>query len=96
METIKETIKGLMQKWQQKKDGSSADDPASLLRKALAKKELKHLQSSYFRKGILTIRVDSSAWLYHLNLQKEELLNKLRSQSTAAIKDIRFYLGEAK
>lgn len=96
MEAIKETVKGLMQKWKSQKKLSIQDEPFIALKKALKKKEREHIRFNYFRNGILGIGVDSSAWLYALNLQKEALLNKSRLKSDVVIKEIRFSLGEAR
>ncbi|MFA4889336.1 MAG: DciA family protein [Candidatus Omnitrophota bacterium] len=67
--------------------------PEAWLKKTLTKKELKHIKVKYFRKGILGLNVDSSSWIYTLNLKKEALLKKFQ-QCCAALKDIRFTLGE--
>jgi predicted nucleic acid-binding Zn ribbon protein len=96
MEAIKSTINNVMQKLKSRKKASLKDDPAVWLKKALSKKELKHIRANYFKNGILNIKVDSSVWLYHWNLQKEDLLNKLRAKSVSVIKDIRFSLGETR
>jgi len=95
METIKDTIKSVVQALGVKQKALSADSPAVILKKALTRKELGHIKFNYFRKGILSIKVDSSSWLYHLSLQKEDLLAKLRKRSKA-IKDIHFCIGETK
>ena len=93
MEAIKETIGNLLRGLEDKKRGISACDPQGLLKKALTKKELQHIKFNYFKRGILGVSVDSSAWLYKLSLQKEDLLHKL-SGDLPAIKDIRFWVGE--
>jgi hypothetical protein len=93
METIKNTIMQFMQELECKKTGAAKDNPEVLLKKFLSTKELKHIKIKYFRKGTLGITVDSSTWLYYLNLQKERLLADLRNESTA-IKEIRFRIGE--
>jgi hypothetical protein len=95
MEPIKDTISSLMQEWGTKKRRTLTDDPWVLLKKALTKKELRHIKFNYFRKGVLGLYVDSSGWLYALSLQKQNLLSKL-SVKSCAIKDIRFRLGELK
>ena len=84
-----------MQGIMEKKTGSGHDNPEELLKKALTKKELRHIKFNYFKKGILGVSVDSSSWLYNMTLQKEKLLIKLNRDSTA-VKDIIFRLGEVK
>jgi hypothetical protein len=67
-------------------------DPGELLKKALTKKDLGHIKVNYFKNGILSVNVDSSAWLYKLKLEKKELLTKLGKESTG-IRDVRFRIG---
>lgn len=95
VEVIKDTIDRIMQEWQEQRKRPAGDNPEVLLKKILTKKELGHVRFNYLRKGTLNINVDSSAWLYQLNLRRENLLAKLGKQSKT-IKDIRFRLGETK
>lgn len=91
MDAIKDIVTDLMQGI--KRNKSFKGDPETIFKKALSKKELKHARFRYFRRGVLGIAVDSSVWLYQLNLEKPGLLAKL-AKKLAAIKDIRFYIGE--
>ncbi len=91
MEAIKKTIQNVMRTWEKKK--TSPYNPEALLKKVFSVQELKHLKFNYLRKGILGIKVESSSWLYHLSLKKEDFIQKLR-QKTPEIKDIRFHIGE--
>ena len=93
MELIKDTIKNVMQNLEVKKREYSGDNPEALLKKAFSKKERQHIKFNYFRKGTLSIKVDSSVWLYSLSLKKEDLLTRLKGKS-GSIKEIRFRLGE--
>jgi hypothetical protein len=95
MEAIKDTVTSVMQGLQAKKTRTRGDEPGALLKKVLTKKELGHIKFNYFKKGILSLCVDSSSWLYNLNLKKEDLLFELNKKSSA-IKDIRFRIGEIK
>jgi hypothetical protein len=95
MEAIKETVKSLMEEWDKRRKSAASNEFWGLLKKALTKKELMHTKFSYFRGGILALNVDSSAWLYKLNLKKETLLAELNKKFNN-LKDIRFYLGEVK
>jgi len=95
MEVIKDTVIRVMQGLQVGKTGACGGDLRNLLKKALTKKELAHIKFNYFRKGTLSLRVDSSSWLYSLNLKKEGLLAKL-SKKSREIKDIRLCIGEIK
>jgi len=91
MQTIKDIIPDVIQGLEAKK--RAQDEPELLLKRVLPKKELRHVKFKYLRKGVLGITVDSSGWIYQLNLQKSALLAKLGKKSKA-IKDIRFYIGE--
>lgn len=92
MEQIKDTVWHLLEEMEKKKTFPATDEPQELLKKVLAKKAMRHVKLYNFRKGVLTVKVDSSVWLYYLNLQKEELLERL-SKENNQIKDIRFSLG---
>lgn len=93
MEHLKNTIDTLMAGLSEKNSGPRGEDPGQWLKKALTKKELGHIKVKYFRKGILGLSVDSSAWLYILSLRKEELLQKLK-QENSGLKNISFRIGE--
>ncbi len=67
--------------------------PQEWLKKALTKKELRHIRVKYFSKGILGLSVDSSAWLYVLSLKKEIVLAKLQ-QEHPGLKNINLRIGE--
>lgn len=94
MEAIKTTVKGVMGQWDKKRQGAWGDEPWGLFKKILTKRELTHIKFNYFKGGILALSVDSSAWLYKLNLKKETLLAAANKKSDN-LKDIRFCLGEA-
>ncbi len=91
MDTIKDIVTDVIRGLKTKK--RAQDGPELLLKRILPKKELGHVKFRYLRKGILGISVDSSSWLYQLNLQKPQLLVKL-GKKPPTIKDIRFYIGE--
>jgi hypothetical protein len=93
MDTIKDVVAGVLKGLKEKKH--SQDGPELLLKRILPKKELGHVKFRYLRKGILGITVDSSSWLYQLNLQKPVLLAKI-GKKFKSIKDMRFYIGETK
>ncbi|HTY45221.1 MAG TPA: DciA family protein [Patescibacteria group bacterium] len=96
VEKIKDTVQQVMHQWEARQRAQPAIDPQALLEKIVAKRELPHVGVAYFRNGILGIKVDSSARLYNLNMQKEQLLTRLRAYAKTAVKDIRFSIGEIK
>jgi predicted nucleic acid-binding Zn ribbon protein len=63
--------------------------------KATAPEALFHTKPVAIKKNILTIEVDSSTWLYMLNLKKKNILNGMRvALGETKIEDIRFRMGE--
>jgi len=92
-ERIKDTVAAVLAGLTAKKRGVNFIDPEAALKKALTKKELAHIRFNYFRHGLLGVSVDSSSWLYTLNLKKEKILQKLRPV-LKEIKDIRMRIGE--
>jgi hypothetical protein len=95
MESIKDTIQNVFEELLHKKTGSTGDGPEEWLKKALTKRELGHIKFHYFRKGVLGINVDSSGWLYSINLKKEPILKKLKTLSSQ-VKEIRLSIGDIK
>lgn len=95
MEKIKDTIELVIRDLCTKQGGEKDDNPQAWLRKVLTKKELGHIKVHYFRKGILGLIVDSSVWLYSVNLKKAQLLSQLKKY-TPAIQEIRFNIGDIK
>jgi len=93
METIKETIHRVIHELDTLKKHSHSDEISAWLKKTLPARERKHICSCSEYKGVLRLRVDSSSWLYHLNLKKEVLLTGVR-QSLPQVKEIRFSVSE--
>lgn len=94
MEPIKDTVENVIKKWEAKSKGGLRHNPQVLLKRIFTKKELDHVKFNYFKGHTLNINVDSSSWLYHLNLKKDKLLAKLHKDSGNIINDIRFFVGE--
>lgn len=84
-----------MRGWTAQTKQDAANNPEAWLKRTLATTELRHIKFNYFKKGILSINVDSSGWLYNLSLQKEDLLARLKKNCNT-IKEIRFRIGEVK
>ena len=95
MEQIKETLQTIFKDLNSKKTKTPEDNPQGWLKKILTKRELGHIKLYYFKKGILGLKVDSSVWMYNLNLKKETLITQLQ-QFSKEIKDIRFSVGDIK
>jgi predicted nucleic acid-binding Zn ribbon protein len=61
--------------------------------KIMAKEGAEHSTVIDFQKGILRINVDSSAWLYQLNMQKTALLKNLKAE-IPEVTDIIYKVGK--
>ena len=95
MEAIKDTVKNVIQELVVKKSALKEGGPEQILKKILTKREMGHIKFNYFKKGTLSVNVDSSAWLYKLTLQKQEILSPLNKRLDS-IKDIHFRIGDIK
>jgi len=93
MEPIKNSVLSLLSELKAKKKDPFFADPEVLLKDAFAKKELGHIKFGSVKNGVLYITVDSSVWIYYLNMQKKRILTRLASRASG-IKDIRFKIGE--
>jgi hypothetical protein len=93
MERLKNTLDTMMRQLGDQKNTFGGTDPQLWLKKALTKRELGHIRVKYFSKGILSLSVDSSAWLYILSLKKEAILETLK-QVNPEVKNIILRIGE--
>jgi hypothetical protein len=71
---------------------SAKENPAFVFDKIFSKETLKHVKFGYFKKGLLCIYVDSSSWMFQLNLEKDKLLGQFNKHQSK-IKEIKFRLG---
>jgi predicted nucleic acid-binding Zn ribbon protein len=63
--------------------------------KILDKKSHKHVRLTSFKEKKLIVNVDSSAWMYELNLRKQQLLEGLNKQlRQGQVKEIVLRIGE--
>lgn len=95
MEAIKDTLFSVIKKLDAQRQGLNREDPEVILKKVLAKNDFEHVKFSYFKKGVLGIKVDSSTRLYHLSLRKKKILSAI-GKDIEGIKELRFYIGEVK
>ncbi len=94
MEAIKHTVSAVLAQLTAEHGKALEDGPAAWLAKVFTKKELEHVRFQYYRKGVVGLTADSSTWLYHLNIRKEELLVRFR-RVAPEIKEMRVRLGAA-
>jgi hypothetical protein len=76
MQTLKEAMAEVLKDLRSRE----VNDQAKIFKafeKKLGKQERRHIKCTSFSRGVLTVNVDSSAWLYQLNQRKEELMNHL-------------------
>lgn len=92
MEKIKDTVSNIMQSLAVKK-APLKKNPEAILKKVLTKRELSHIRFNYFRNGNLSLKVDSSPWLYHFSLKKDALLAQM-NQKSKLVKEIKFSIAE--
>ena len=63
--------------------------------RVVGEKAAYHSRPVGIKKGVLTIEVDSSAWLYALNLKKAGIIEDIkRGLEKYKIRDIRFRMGD--
>lgn len=90
---IKEVVSSIIQGLGAESN-SEKDKVAQALNTVLGKGALRHTRAQYYQNQKLVINVDSSAWLYKLNLEQREILSKLNSLLPHAdIKELLFKLG---
>jgi len=93
MERLKDTIEVVVRELSAKKAENKELSPEVWLKKTLTKKELGHIKFHYFRKGILGVHVDSSAWKYNFSLKRDEMLSRLKKYAPG-VKEVRFSVGD--
>lgn len=76
MESIRVTTERLIKTWQGSTQREKGDPLKDGLRKVLTKQEQRHIKSHFLKDSRVILGVDSSAWLYLINLKKRQLLKK--------------------
>lgn len=78
-----------------KKKNVSQEAVTALWKELAGEKGLAHAKPTSLRRKVLTVRVDSSAWLQELVMQKRRLLKGLkRTLGKDRITEIRFRIGD--
>ena len=70
MEQIKNVIRCVVGQISARVSRSDCFTPEEWLKKSLTRKELGHIKFYYFRRGVLGIKVDSSAWKHNFYYAK--------------------------
>lgn len=92
MDAIKNTVQALMSQWCIRRKPCK-DSYGQYVKKILTNREIKHITLNNFKSGTLILYIDSSSWLYHLKLKKDQLLKRIQTDCPE-VKDIRLFLGE--
>jgi len=91
-EDIKNIINNVIKKIEKKGPGKK-EKIYKLWGDVAGEMAMAHSRPIGIKKGILTIEIDSSTWLYELNIRKNELLLGLKKE-IEGLKDIRFKMGD--
>lgn len=92
MDTIRQTVSAVMAQLTAEHGKAVEQGPAAWIKRLFSSQERRHVRFGYYRKAVLGLEVDSSSWLYHLNLRRQDLLAHLR-QLAPEVKDLRLRLG---
>jgi len=93
-----EGIKSILDKVIVKIESNSPRNKEFILKtwqRTAGKKASSHSRPVSVRKSVLTVEVDSSTWLYELNLLKRSLLRDIKKElGQDKVKNIRFRMGD--
>lgn len=74
--------------------GANNQEILAALNSFLDKKTLQHIKAERYKNNKLIIKVDSSAWLYKLNLEKNKFLDKInKALPKPEVQDVLFKIG---
>jgi predicted nucleic acid-binding Zn ribbon protein len=90
MELIRVATQRLLKSWADKQQDKRAGIVKSSLKQFLTRQEQRHVAGYFLEDARIILNIDSSAWLYQLNLKKEQLLKYLNQAlgSSQAITEI--------
>lgn len=91
MDEVKDVIKDVLHSLFEKQKNLNFHKTNEVWEKIIGPKASKHTQIVYLTKDKIRVNVDSSAWLYDLNLKKERIQKELNKR--LKIHDVRFRLG---
>ncbi len=77
MEPIRITTQRLIRNWSAQGQTKTEDTLGNGLKKFLTKQEQKHITCYFLKDSRVILNLDSSAWLYLINLKKKQLLKNL-------------------
>ena len=91
---VEDVLKDVLKKWRAGKLEKGLAVKGAWA-EALGEKEKEHAHPVNFRKGVITVIVDNSSWLYRLTVEKRGILEKFNKVYSGRMKakDIRFRVG---
>ncbi|MBU1130506.1 DUF721 domain-containing protein [Patescibacteria group bacterium] len=93
-EDIKKILDKLIGKIGKKGPGKK-DRILAAWKKAVGEKAAGHSRPVSIKRKVLMIEIDSSTWMYELNLKKDHILRDVRKQlGEDKVKDLRFRMGD--
>ena len=93
-EPISEVLKNVFSSLESQRN-PAREEVDELWRALVGEGGFRHARPATLKKGILTVRVDSSGWMQELALRKRELLKGLkRTLGKDRISEIHFKIGE--
>ena len=93
---LEQVLKDVIKKLSKKRPGE--EEIGEAWTSAAGNAGARHSRPVTFKKGVLTVNVDGSAWLYELTTAKREIVKKLDAdlKGKKKVKDIRFRIGDIK
>ena len=94
MEEVKDVIKGVISDMLKREKSLHFQEAEAVWQRVAGPKASRHNKIVHLTKERIRVNVDSSAWLYELNLKKEQIEHKL--QKALKIHEVRFRIGSIK
>lgn len=91
---IGDVLKNVLSRLEKEKN-LSKEEMETLWRELAGEAGFKHSRPTVLRKGVLTVRVDTSTWLHEFVMRKREFLKGLkRALGKDRISELQFKIGE--
>lgn len=94
MDDVKDILKDVLHDLLKKQKDLNADKVQAVWDKIVGPKASQHTRIVHLAKDRIRVHVDSSAWLYEMNLNKERIQGELRK--ALKIQEVYFRLGSVK
>ncbi len=94
MDEIKDVLHIVFQDLMKKQKGMDFQKTLDVWKRVVGPKAYAHTKIVYLTKDKMRVNVNSSAWLYELNLKKERIQREMNK--VLKIQEVKFRLGEVK